>query len=311
MDYTLRELECFSAVAEELSFTKAARRLHLAQPPLSRHIRVLEEKIGAPLFERSSKSISLTNVGTLFYEETRGVLQQIMRAGELAKRTAQGEVERLRIGFVSAVFNQRLVEALRHFRDTHPGTQIILYDLPPSEQLRHIASGKLDAGFVGILPSQPPSGIHFKAWHQERLVALLPSGHPLAQKRQLCLPDLAKENFVSVSRTSAPDFAAMLQELCRKAGFRPKITVESPRAQAVAVMVAAGTGIALLPEAVANLVGSAIITKPLQDAPILQHVFAHPIQRQLPALQPLLKLLHAGSPPKVKSRTSRPRQNQR
>src|SRR3954462_1789614 len=87
MDYSLRELECFTAAAEELSFTRAARRLHLAQPPLSRHIRALEEKIGTRLFERTRRTVVLTAAGSLFYEESRGILAQLVRAGEMAKRS--------------------------------------------------------------------------------------------------------------------------------------------------------------------------------------------------------------------------------
>ncbi|HEY9250730.1 MAG TPA: LysR family transcriptional regulator, partial [Rariglobus sp.] len=91
MNYSLRELECFTAVAEELSFTRAARKLHLAQPPLSRHVRMLEEKLGAPLFTRANRKVALTSAGALFYEETRTVLPQLLHAGEATRRFASGE----------------------------------------------------------------------------------------------------------------------------------------------------------------------------------------------------------------------------
>src|SRR5262245_46402731 len=120
MDYTVRELECFTAVAEELSFTHAARRLHLAQPPLSRHIRVLEEKIGARLFERTRRTVTLTLAGGVFYEETRYLLRQLTRAGEMARRSGLGESARLRLGFVSAVLSPELIETVRGFRRSHP-----------------------------------------------------------------------------------------------------------------------------------------------------------------------------------------------
>src|SRR6478735_3172389 len=105
MDYSLRELECFTAVAEELSFTRAARRLHLSQPPLSRHIRALEEKVGARLFTREARVVALTQAGRLFHEESRGILAQLARAGEAARRSAHGESDRLRLGMVSAVMS--------------------------------------------------------------------------------------------------------------------------------------------------------------------------------------------------------------
>jgi|GEM_PF-236978 len=299
MDYSLRELECFSAVAEELSFTRAARRLHLAQPPLSRHIRTLEEKLGCRLFDREARHVSLTVAGNLFYEETRGILPQLVRAGESVKRAARGEVLRLRLGFVSAVLNAELVEALRLFRETHSSIQVLLHDLPPAEQLQRIVQGKLDGGFVGLEPEDHPhgNGIQFTAWRQERLMAFLPSGHALSGRRQLALADLASERLVAVSNTAAPAFAVLVHNLCQQAGFRPRIILESPRAQAVAVMVAAGSGIALLPEALTQVVGSAAVTVPLKEAPLITHVFAfaHGSERAQKPIQHLLALLNETS----------------
>jgi DNA-binding transcriptional LysR family regulator len=166
MDYTLRELECFTAVAEELSFTRAARRLHLAQPPLSRHIRVLEEKMGVRLFERDQHGVSLTTAGGRFYEETRGILPQLSRAGEAVRRAARGETSRLRLGFVSAVLSAELVGTFRKFRAAHSQVQVMLHDSPPAEQLQSIAEGRLDGGFVGLMPEYHPAGVKFVPWRQ-------------------------------------------------------------------------------------------------------------------------------------------------
>ena len=124
MDYSLRELECFTAVAEELSFTRAAQKLHLAQPPLSRHVHALEEKLGTALFERTARKVALTAAGALFYEETRTILPQLLRAGEATRRFGTGETERLRLGFVSAVLSPELVGVLRLFRERHPSVQL-------------------------------------------------------------------------------------------------------------------------------------------------------------------------------------------
>ncbi|TLD71973.1 LysR family transcriptional regulator [Phragmitibacter flavus] len=291
MDYSLRELECFTAVAEELSFTRAARRLNLAQPPLSRHIRTLEEKLGTQLFDRESRTVTITTAGNLFYEETRGILPQLTRAAELARRAAQGETARLRLGFVSAVLNADLVDTFRRFRETHPSTQIILHDIPPSEQLRAIAQGKLDGGFIGLPPNTPSPGIQFITWHKEPLIALVPSGHPLTTHKRLALADLAKENFIAVAASAAPAFSTFVQEKCRKAGFRPRIILESPRAQAVAVMVAAGSGIALLPQSIAHLMGPAVIAIPLKEKPTIAHVFAHRTGKAAQPMQHFLKAL--------------------
>lgn len=274
MDYSLRELECFTAVADELSFTRAAQRLHLAQPPLSRHIRALEEKLGAALFDRSGRKVSLTAAGAVFYEETRTVLPQLTRAGETTRRFVSGETERLRLGFVSAVLSPELVEVLRTFRERHPAVQLLMQDSPPAEQLAALRSGTLDGGFIGLPPEARTPGIQFIPWRREPLAAFVPFGHPLAKRHQIDLRELAGEALVAVSSEAAPAFAAYLRAVCGRAGFRPRIVLESPRAQAVAVMVAAGTGIALLPASLARVVGEAAAIIPLKKAPRIEHVFA-------------------------------------
>jgi DNA-binding transcriptional LysR family regulator len=312
MDYTLRELECFTAVAEELSFTRAARRLHLAQPPLSRHIRVLEEKLGVRLFERDQQGVSLTAAGGLFYEETRGILPQLSRAGEAVRRAAHGETTRLRLGFVSAVLNPELVETFRKFRAAHPQVQVMLHDSPPADQLQAIAEGRLDGGFVGLMPEEHPAGVKFVPWRKEALLCFLPAGHRLAQSmtktkamtiakpkngaQKLTLTDLAREPFVAVSAAAAPAFAAHVHGLCREAGFRPRVVLESPRAQAVVVMVAAGSGVALLPESLAHLMGKAVATVPLKEekTAAITHVFAHGPGRMSGAMREFLEIVCGG-----------------
>ena len=291
MDYSIREIECFIAVAEELSFTRAARRLNLAQPPLSRHIRTLEEKIGAQLFSREPRRVALTTAGSLFYEETRSVPRLLARAGEIARRSAMGETARLRLGFVSAVMNDALVESFRRYRELYPAVQVMLQDLSPNDQLKAIAEGRLDGGFVGIVPPVKPAGIQFLAWHQEPLMCFVPPGHRLAGSRNLALKSLAVESFIAVSHESAPAFAAHVRELCKKAGFRPRIILESPRAQAVALMVAAGSGIALLPAALAGLLKTSVQAIPLKGSPRITHVFACQQGRIQGPLTDLMKLL--------------------
>lgn len=293
MDYSIREIECFIAVAEELSFTGAARRLHLAQPPLSRHIRSLEEKIGATLVSREPRRISLTAAGSLFYEEIRHVPRQLARAGEAARRCAHGETVRLRLGFVSAVMNDELAESFRRYRELHPEVQVMLQDLPPNDQLKAIGEGHLDGGFVGVIPPVRPAGIQFVGWHQEPLVCFLPLGHRLAGSRCISLSSLAEESFVAVSHGSAPAFAAQVQGLCKTAGFRPRIILESPRAQAVALMVATGSGIALLPLALAQFMQKSVHAIPLKGSPKITHVFACQQGKLQGPLTDLMRILRA------------------
>lgn len=291
MDYSLRELECFIAVAEELSFTRAARRLNLAQPPLSRHIRALEEKIGAELVSRQPRRVALTAAGSLFYDEVRNVPRHLARSGEAARRCGMGEGARLRIGFVSAVMNDELVEIVRRYREQHPGVQIMLHDSPPQDQLKAIAAGRLDGGFVGIAPPARTPGIQMIEWHREPLMCFVPSGHRLAQSKSVTLSSLAEEPFVAVSHESAPAFAAYLHALCKKAGFRPRIVLESPRAQAVMLMVAAGSGIAILPAALGQFIQRSVHAISLRETLAITHVFACPDGRPSAPLAEWLRLL--------------------
>lgn len=293
MDYSLRELECFTAVAEELSFTRAAQKLNLAQPPLSRHVRALEEKLGAALFQRGPRRVALTAAGAVFYDETRTVLPQLRRAGEATRRFAAGETTTLRLGFVSAVLSPELVETLRRFRARHPQVQLVVQDGSPAELLAGLRRGTLDGGFVGLRPLERTEGIQFVPWRKEPLAAFVPSGHPLAKRREVALGELAGEALVAVSTGGAPAFAAFLREVCGAAGFRPRIVVEAARAQAVAVMVAAGTGIALLPESLSRVVGAAAAVVPIKKAPTITHVFARAAGMPSVAMKAWLAVLEA------------------
>jgi DNA-binding transcriptional LysR family regulator len=283
-------------VADELSFTRAARRLHLAQPPLSRHIRTLEEKIGARLFDRQTRAVALTPAGRVFHEESRGLLAQLVRAGETARRAALGEETRLRLGFVSAVLGGEIVRVLRGFREAHPSVQLVMHDLPPADQMRLIAEGRLDAGFIGLLPTERTPGLRFVPWHRERLFLFVPAGHPLAHRSRVDLAALRGERFVAVSGEAAPAFSVLVHDLCRQAGFRPRIVLESTRAQAVAVMVAAGSGVAILPESLRAFVGSTAPAVALKGSPEITHVFARPATPPAPALKNLLEALAAAKP---------------
>jgi DNA-binding transcriptional LysR family regulator len=286
IDCSLRELECFMAVAEELSFTRAARRLRLSQPPLSRHIQTLERKLGAALFQRTPRSVSLTAAGRAFLADTKGTLTQLQRACDSAKRAGRGETSRLSIGFVSAVLNPRLIGIFQRYRAKHRDVQLTLHDSPPAEQLRAIAEGRVDGGFVGSTPGNTAAGLVFIPWSKEPLLVFLPPEHRLSKARKVKLGDLSGESFVSVSSESAPCFAAQIQRLCGEAGFRPKVVHEAVRGQAVAVMVAAGVGISILPASLARNVGESLVALPFADKSLsVTYVFAH---REGELVEPLL-----------------------
>ena len=162
IDFTLRELECFHAVAEELNFTRAAERLHLSQPPLSRHIRELEKRLGSQLFERDKRRTALTASGRLFRAETRGVLEQLTRAQQQVRDQAAGAQSRLEIAFVGALLSDELVETLRAYQEQVPEVGMTLHDCTPSDQLEALAAGNLDIGFIGPAPNDIPRGVEVR-----------------------------------------------------------------------------------------------------------------------------------------------------
>ncbi len=257
-EFSFRELECFIAVAEELSFTKAAERLHLAQPPLSRHIRNLEEKLGVKLFERTNRAVRLTQPGIAFRGEAQEILLQVRRAGEAAKRAGDGETGRLDVGFVSAVLSPELVSVFSSFREHHAHIQLNLHDRLPSEQIEALASGELDVGFIGVMPERVPGKIECTSWMEEQLRVFLPAKHPLASRKTIRIRDLKDEPFVMISTEAAPAYTAHLRALCLEEGFRPRIVQEARRAQAVAAMTVAGSGVAILPESLNRITGNGI-----------------------------------------------------
>ncbi len=257
-DYSLRELECFLAVAEEMSFTRAAERLRLAQPPLSRHIRCLEEKLGVALFERSRRHVALTPAGTAFRIEARDILPRLRRAGEAAKRAARGETDRVEVGFVSAVLSPELVAVFTRFGKRYPQIRMQLHDLLPSDQLAALARGELDVAFVGVAPERLPAGLAATRWREEPLLAFVPPNHPLAVRRELRLAELADEPFVMISAEAAPSFSSYVHHLCLEEGFRPRVVQEASRAQAVAALTVAGIGVALLPASLDRITGNGI-----------------------------------------------------
>lgn len=284
-DYSLRELECFLAVAEELSFTRAAERLRLAQPPLSRHIRNLEEKLGVQLFERSKRRVALTPGGRAFRGNARDILLQVRQAGEAARRAAMGETDRLEVGFVSAVLSPELVEVFTRFRKRHPQVQLHLHDRLPSVQIDGLKKGELDLGFVGLEPNQLPAGLAATPWMEEELLAFLPPDHALrAGETAVRLKDLSGDPFVMVSSEAAPAFAAHVGRICEDAGFRPRVVQEARRAQAVAAMTVAGSGVAILPASLNQVTGNGLPLRRAKGGKLrITHCVAHQAQPTQPA----------------------------
>lgn len=274
---SIRELECFTAVAEELNFSRAARRLNLSQPPLTRQIQSLEEKLGCLLLVRNTRTVTVTPAGRLFLEDARGLLNHLDAARDAARRAAGGETVRLRLGFVGALLDESMVRLLQAFRESHPPCQICLEDLSPASQLDALASGAIDGAFVGAPPHSLRKDLCSFVWRREPLEIALPAAHPLASTGSLRLSRLRDEGWIMVSREAAPAFRRQFDTLCKQENFKPKIVQESERVAAVLTMVAAGQGISLLPAAVRKFITRGVVFRSVsaRRRPSLDHTFVY------------------------------------
>ena len=283
---TITELLCFRTVAEELNFSRAAARVHMSQPPLSRHVQSLERKLGAELLIRNTRAVSLTNAGRLYLADVRVILSRLDAAGEAVLRSTQGETSRLRIAFVGALLEGKLFKILQRFRRADPHCQIHLNDLPPNAQLEALEADEIDGAFIGALPAALPKQLSAFIWKREKLSAVLPNSHPLAKRSSVRLSELAANPWVMVTRKSAPAFRKLVSGLCTKSRFQPRVVEESDRVPAVLTMVAAEQGISILPESLRRLVGDEVSFVPLKETgAILEHAFAFQARSAKPEIE--------------------------
>ena len=262
----LRHLRYFVAVAEELHFARAAARLHIAQPPLSQQIKALEDELGVRLFDRSNRRVRATDAGAAFLIEARRTLASAERAIDAARRAARGEIGRLAIGYVASVAYQLLPAIVRTFRRRAPDVTLVLEEMSSAEQGRAIAAGTLDIGFVRRPPAIDP-GLDGTVVRREPIVLALPRAHPLAALRVLRLGDLRREPFIVFPARPRPSWADVTLDLCRSAGFEPRVVQEAVEMVSALSLVAAGIGIALVPGAVRAVRRPGVVFRPLTPAP--------------------------------------------
>lgn len=245
----LRHMRYFVAVAEELHFTRAAERLHISPPSLTEQIQGLERELGVRLFLRSKRAVALTDAGSRFLEEARTTLHQAARAELVARRAGRGELGKVAIGYVSsASCTGVLATTITAYRYTHPMVSINIHKSETSRQLEQLTEGRLDIGFLRP-PARYPVGITAVIVAEQAVLVVLPSQHPLAATSDSIAPStLADENFI------APDFemeAGIYQhtaELGRRGRFAPRLVARAPDFFTIVSMVAAGFGIAVVPQ---------------------------------------------------------------
>jgi len=259
----LRHLRYFVAVAEELNFSRAAERLHIAQPPLSQQIRSLEKELGVQLFERNKHRVCLTEVGTLFLAEVRQTLIQAERAIQTAQRASQGEIGRLVIGFASSIAYSIFPDILRAFRERFPDVEIILHELNTNLQTEEIDNGSIDLGFVHLPIVE--DGLSLLTVLEEPMVVAIPKTHPLAGQTHIALPSLAGDRFILFPRYVASGFYDQVLSACQQAGFTPNVIQEAKLMQTIVCLVAGGMGVALVPASLKNLQRTGVIYTALEE----------------------------------------------
>lgn len=262
----LRHLRYFVAVAEDLSFTKAAGKLHLAQPSLTRQIHNLEEELGVRLLNRSKSRVTLTEEGRSFLADARRILALATESVLAVQRLGRGEVGQLNIAYLPNFDFELLPETLKAFRQTFPHIALNLFDMTPAEQLRALEARKIDLGFVGLPPPATATAIEWESISQHRTVAVLPAKHPLVHKRHLNLGELETMFFVGMSEKTHPGFREWLNRTCQQAGFTPRVLQDAELETALMTFVGEGLGVTLAREPIKKLPHPGVAFRPLAPA---------------------------------------------
>src|SRR5258708_224749 len=244
----LRQLQFFIAVAEELSFSRAAIRLHVAQPSLSTQIKALEGEVGARLFDANKRHVSLTPAGTRFQNRIVTILTLAESAKTEARSTELGRLGTIELGYTAlSMFSTALPHAIRHYRLQEPNVLMTLRELTSLEQLHELAERTPAVAVLRKMDVSAPKGISIVEWYRTPLVAALAKDHPRAASISLSLTDLRNEPFIMYPRQAGTGIYWHVLDLCTAAGFRPRVVREVIESSTIIGLVAAGVGIAIVP----------------------------------------------------------------
>ncbi|MFZ1218551.1 MAG: LysR substrate-binding domain-containing protein [Chthoniobacterales bacterium] len=262
----LRHLRYFVTVAEALSFTKAAVKLHTSQPSLSRQIKDLEEELGVRLLNRTKQLVTLTEEGRSFLADAKRLLGLAAETIESVLRLHSGEIRALNIGYVSNLFYDLLPRTLASFRQSFPSVSINLFDMSCGDQFRALEDGKLDLGFVGLHEPIARRGLEFRTIASYKTVAALPKDNPLASETTVPLKALAPMFFIGMSEASYPYYREWLTKTCRRADFIPKVLQDVDLERTMIHAISAGLGVALVPEQLKKLPHKNVVFRPVTPA---------------------------------------------
>ncbi|ANN69967.1 LysR substrate-binding domain-containing protein [Bordetella bronchialis] len=266
----LRMVQQFLAVAETLSFRKAAEQMHMAQPPLSQAIMRLESLLQARLFERSPRGVRLTPAGEVFKMEAVRLLNQASRALERTQRAGRGELGTVHVGFIGPAMIALLPKVILAFRERFAGVDLALHEGSSMQVAGMINSDTVDIGFL-VTPAELAPDVETEVIVVDTLVAVLPAGHRLSGASCIRLEDLADDAFVLFSAQGVPTLSSRIASLCRQAGFEPRIAQEAVQISTVLGLAAGGLGVSILPGSIGAMATGAVVCKPIvADAELLR-----------------------------------------
>lgn len=259
----LRQLRYLVALADELNFTRAAEREHVAQPALSQQVRRLEEEVGLALVERTTRHVALTDAGELLVARARRVLAELAAAGTELQGLRGVDIGHVTIGAMHTMGPVDLSLALAEFHDHHPNVGLTVREQSSEEMAEMLRVDELDLAFLSVTERVEAHGLGLYQLVSEELVVLLPLDHPLADRKQVRMTELANEQFISFRA------GARLRELLfaagREAHFEPRVTLESNESQRIRRLVARGLGVAILPRSDAEGPGADVAVAPLVE----------------------------------------------
>ncbi|GGF20314.1 LysR substrate-binding domain-containing protein [Williamsia phyllosphaerae] len=267
--FSLPRLTCFIAVAEELHFGRAAERLHMTQPPLSRQIQQLENELGVQLIDRTSRSVTLTAAGAAFLPDARHIVRLSESAVLTVRRVPAGDLGSVIIGFTGASAHAILPRLLDAARTTLPDVKLLLREMVSSAQIEALSRGELDLGLVRPIMTRP--GIATRPIHHERLVAALPEDHPLADAEHLAIEDFDDQPVIMYSPVDARYFNELLISTFTAVGASPRYVQYVTQVHTMLVLVRSGIGMALVPESAMTMHPDGVVFKQVtavRDRPV-------------------------------------------
>lgn len=260
--FELSQLRCFVAVATELNFRKAASRLNMTQPPLSRQIQLLEHQLGIVLLERNNHSVRLTVAGRAFFQEAQALLEQARQASISVQKLARGETGNIEMSFVSSAMYALLPNLIVNLRNQYPEIHISLKEMNSAAQLDALDTQRIDCGIVRSLSGR--QGLSCECLVNEPFALAIPAGHQLAQVEHLSVQDLNHEDFIMYSYSGWRPFYELLTGAFQSAGVTPNYVQLIHTTQTIVSLVNAGLGIALVPQSTASLKFENVVFRPIE-----------------------------------------------